>query len=69
MALLKEVQAKVPSATTIAGRVIAFHEGRHLDLGEYAGDGVVRLSTDGEAIMKPVDEQPKQALGLKKPAG
>lgn len=61
MAKLKDVQAKIPSADTVAGRVIAFHEGKHYDLGAYVGDGVVQLSPEGEALMRPADVEPKRA--------
>lgn len=50
---LKALQKKIPTADTVAGRVIAFHEGKHYDLGEYVGDGLVILSRDGEKLMAP----------------
>lgn len=65
MPTLDSVKAVVPSADTIAGRVIAYHNGKHYDLGEYVGEGVVVLSKDGEAIMAtsvPVTA-PKKASG------
>lgn len=63
MAQLKEVQKKVPSADVVAGRVIAYHKGKHYDLGEYVGDGLVSLSKEGQDLMVPLKrkatEQPK----------
>ena len=72
MALLKDVKARIPSADTVAGRVIAHHEGKHVILGTYVGDGVVQLSKDGERLMTPVEEAkaapskkaPKNLAGL-----
>jgi hypothetical protein len=50
---LKALQKKIPTADTLAGRVIAFHEGKHYDLGEYVGDGLVVLSRDAEKLLSP----------------
>jgi hypothetical protein len=61
MPQLTDVQKKIPSAHTIAGRVIAYHNGKHYDLGQYMGEGLVMLSTDGEQLMAP----PKEA-GIKR---
>ena len=59
--LLKDVQAKIPSADSVAGRVVAFHEGKHYDLGQYVGDGVVKLSPEGEALLHEPDVPEVQA--------
>ena len=64
MPQLKDIQKRIPSADTVAGRVIAYHEGKHYDLGEYVGDGIVMLSRDGEKLMTP---EPKKSE-VKKPA-
>lgn len=58
---LKDLQAKIPGAASVAGRVIAFHEGKHRDLGAYVGDGVVKLSPEGEALMHEPDVEPLAA--------
>jgi hypothetical protein len=50
---LKALQKKIPSADAVAGRIIAFHEGKHYDLGEYVGDGLVILSRDAEQLLAP----------------
>ena len=60
MPQLKDVQKKIPSADTVAGRVIAYHEGKHYDLGAYVGDGVVLLSPDGEKLMAPPKKEVKK---------
>lgn len=63
MASLKALQKKVPGAEAVAGRVIAFYQGKHYDLGEYVGDGMVVLSQDGERLLNP----PPEELPQKKP--
>ena len=60
MASLKAVQKRVPGADTVAGRVIAFVNGKHYDLGEYVGEGAVVLSKDGEKLMAPKQLKPTQ---------
>lgn len=57
MPSLKEVQSRVPSAATVAGRVIAYHNGKHLDLGQYVGVDAVVLSAAGEEIMSVQDAE------------
>lgn len=49
--LLKDIQAKIPTADSVVGRCICFHEGLHRDLGEYVGDGIVVLNLEGEKII------------------
>lgn len=65
MAHLKDIQKKVPSACTVAGRVIAYESGKHYDLGAYLGDGAVQLSQEGEKLLspppKPAEEKPAKA--------
>lgn len=65
MAHLKDIQKKVPSACTVAGRVIAYENGKHYDLGAYLGDGAVQLSQEGEKLLspppKPAEEKPAKA--------
>lgn len=61
MPQLKEIQKKVPTADVVAGRVIAFHEGKHYDLGEYMGEGVVVLSHEGEKLLTPKKAKQKPA--------
>ncbi len=51
MPSLKSIQAVIPSACSIVGRVQAFHEGKHVDLGAYVGDDAVALNAEGDAIM------------------
>lgn len=66
MASLKAVQKKVPGADTVAGRVIAHYQGKHVDLGQYVGDDAVVLSPEGESIMSPpveVSVEPKNKRG------
>lgn len=53
MALLKDLQKVAPGADTVAGRVVVFHNGKHLDLGQYVGDGSVVLSQEGEELLSP----------------
>lgn len=53
MPQLKDVQKKIPTAFVSTGRVIAFHNGKHYELGKYAGEGVVLLSPDGEKLLSP----------------
>lgn len=67
MASLKQLQKKVPGAETVAGRVIAYHNGKHYDLGEYVGDDAVVLSKDGERLMNPEKFEPKQPKLAGKP--
>lgn len=64
MPSLKDLQKVVPNAETVAGRVIAFHKGKHLDLGQYVGDGAVVLSKDGEEAMaqQPVEKKPARKV-------
>ena len=61
MPQLKELQKKIPSADAVAGRVIAFHEGKHYDLGQYMGEGVVVLSPEGVKLLSPKKAQQKPA--------
>jgi hypothetical protein len=70
MASLKAVQKRVPGADTVAGRVIAFVNGKHYDLGEYVGEGAVVLSKDGEKLMapKPLPQKPIIDVTLEEPA-
>ena len=60
MASLKAIQRKIPGADSVAGRVIAFHQGKHYDLGQYVGEGSVILSQDGERLMaQPAEKGPE----------
>ena len=61
MPTLKQVQAKIPSADTVAGRVLAYHNGKHYDIGEYVGDGAVHLNKTGEELLNPPAEEAKVA--------
>lgn len=61
MPSLKDVQKVVPSAETVAGRVIAHHNGKHLDLGAYVGDGAVVLSKEGEEVMSSAPKAEKKS--------
>lgn len=61
MASLKAIKKRVPSADSIAGRVIAYVDGKHVDMGQYVGEGSVVLSQAGEKLMappKPVEREP-----------
>lgn len=53
MPQLKEIQKKFPSAFSSTGRVIAFHNGKHYELGRLVGEGVVVLSPEGEKLLSP----------------
>lgn len=64
MPSLKDVQKVVPGAETVAGRVIAFHNGQHVDLGEYVGDGAVVLSKAGEEVLSPAKNPEKPGRKL-----
>lgn len=75
MPSLTQLRKVVPGAESVAGRVVAYHNGKHVDLGQYVGDGMVILSSEGEALMaaeppkKParkvaVNENAKPAGGL-----
>lgn len=57
---LKDVRKVVPNAETVAGRVIAYHKGEHVDLGAYVGDGMVVLSKDGEKLLAPPKKEVKK---------
>lgn len=61
--LLKDIKAKFPGVDAVVGRVVAFVNGKHVDLGAYVGDGVVQLSPEGAALMAPAaeEEAPKRA--------
>lgn len=52
MPSLKAVQVVVPSAFTAVGRVVAFHEGKHVDLGEFVGGDAVALNKLGDSLME-----------------
>lgn len=58
MASLNSIRKVAPGAETVAGRVIAFHQGKHVDLGQYVGDGQVILSPAGEALLAPPEDKP-----------
>lgn len=60
MALLKDVQVMIPSADAVVGRVVAFHNGKHVDLGEYVGEGVVSLSPAGTAALAALTQASEQ---------
>lgn len=51
MPKLTELKQLIPSADSIAGRVICLHNGTHYDLGQYVGDDTVVLSTVGQALV------------------
>jgi hypothetical protein len=64
MAQLKELQKKVPTADVVAGRVIAYHKGKHIDLGEYVGDGLVSLTKEGQDLMVPLKKETESLKDL-----
>lgn len=68
MASLKSIQAVLPTAATIAGRVIAYHKGKHIDLGQYVDVDTVVLSSAGEACMAGESPWPEKKPATKKPA-
>jgi hypothetical protein len=51
MPSLKAIQKVIPSAETMVGRVVAYHEGKHVDLGEFVGDDAVALSRAGQELV------------------
>lgn len=57
MPTLADVQKLVPGAYTAGGKVNAYHRGKHLTLGKYAGEDVVILSVDGENYIKSLQEE------------
>lgn len=61
MATLTNIRNQIPSTETVAGRVVAFHGGKHVDLGEYVGDDAVALSHAGEKILAEVSA-PKEPM-------
>jgi hypothetical protein len=67
MASLKAIQKRVPSATTMVGRVIAFVDGKHYDMGQYVGDGSVILSKEGEKLMAPAKKADIKETGNTEP--
>ena len=74
MPAIKDVQARYPNADSVGGRIIAYINGKHYDLGENVGEGLMILSPDGERLMapEPVAVEEKKTLrmppkGLVKP--
>jgi len=57
MPTLADVQKLVPGAYTAGGKVNAYHRGKHLTLGKYAGEDIVILSVDGERYIKSLQEE------------
>jgi hypothetical protein len=55
MPSLETLQKRIPSADTVAGRCICFHEGKHYDLGAYVGDGQVILEGEGRKLIEELD--------------
>lgn len=61
MPQLDVIRKRVPSADTCVGRVIAFHNNKHYDLGAYVGEGQVVLSDEGKKLFEALDEAAKVA--------
>ena len=64
MPQLKDVQKKIPGAFISTGRVIAYHRGKHYELGKYVGEGVVVLSPEGEKLLSPKKAKPVDIKGV-----
>ena len=67
MASLKAIQEVLPNAASIAGRVVAYHKGKHIDLGQYVDVDTVVLSAAGEAYFAGETPAPVQKQAPKKP--
>lgn len=65
MPLIKDVQARYPNADSVGGRIIAFINGKHYDLGQNIGEGMMTLSQDGERLMRPQTEIDKEVQEAK----
>jgi hypothetical protein len=61
MPSLTAVQKSIPSAHTSCGRVLAFHEGKHHDLGEYVGDDAVALNLKAEQLLAAIEQAKVEA--------
>jgi len=55
MPLLSDIQAKIPTADAVAGYCICYHDLKHYELGTYIGDGLVVLTSAGEALLASID--------------
>lgn len=65
---LETIKKRFPDADSVGGKVIIYFEGKHYDLGVYAGEGQVVLSADGRRLMEdaePAKEPAKPPVSKK----
>lgn len=71
MATMKEINAKLPTAEVVAGRVQVYYapEGKHYTLGDYVGDDAVVLTAEGQALLDSIIvAEPTAPRRARKPA-
>lgn len=68
MPSLKAIREVIPSAEAMVGRVVAFHEGKHIDLGDYHGDDAVALNLRAEQLIAGIVDARKEAVEAEKTA-
>jgi tRNA G37 N-methylase TrmD len=54
---LDTIKELFPSADVSVGRVFVLHEGQHVDIGVYVGDGMVMPSTEGQELLDSVTQK------------